>query len=158
MIQLRAAAADDADLLSELAYRSELYWGNDETYMDNFRRHYKITEGFIQRNPVFVFEEERKPVGFWGLTQPEDDWGMTEPEDWELEFFYIAAPYIGKGYGRLLWYSMIEECRKMQLKSIEFVTSPEAKEFYEKMGAKTICTVESLVKNGRMVPKLKYYI
>lgn len=150
MIQLRAAEEKEAGFLSELAYCSEAHWENDEGYMERFRFFYNITEEFIRNNPVFIFEEDRCPVGFWGLAKPEDDW--------ELEFFYIAEPYIGKGYGRLLWYSLIEECRKREIDHIEFTTSPEARLFYEKMGAKTVCDVESLLKKGRMIPKLKYFI
>ncbi|HVI41887.1 MAG TPA: GNAT family N-acetyltransferase [Anaerovoracaceae bacterium] len=148
MLQLKAATVENADLLSELAYCSEAYWGNDNEYMDQFRLYYNVTKEFIQENPVFVLEENHCTVGFWGLKQTE--------ADWELEFFYIGEPYIGKGYGRRLWNSLIEECSKSGIKSFEFVTSPEAVHFYEKMGAKTICNVESFIRQGRIIPRLKY--
>jgi GNAT superfamily N-acetyltransferase len=147
-LQLLAATAEHAELLSELAYRSEAYWGNDEEYMDQFRLHYNVTIKFILENPVRLLEENHSPVGFWGL--------ITTESGWELEFFYIEARLIGKGYGRKLWDSLIGECGKIGVESFEFVTSPEAEQFYLKMGAKTIGHVESLVRKGRIIPRLRY--
>jgi len=147
-LQLLAASAVHAELLSELAYQSEAYWGNDGKYMEQFRLHYNVTQKFISENPVYLLEENCLPVGFWGLTRTENGW--------ELEFFYIDSPLIGKGYGRKLWDSLIGECGKIGVESFEFVTSPEAERFYLKMGAKTIGHVESLVRKGRMIPRLRY--
>jgi N-acetylglutamate synthase-like GNAT family acetyltransferase len=49
-------------------------------------------------------------------------------------------------------------CKKIGLKEIFAVTSPQAKEFYEKMGAIQVAEVESLLKKGRIIPKLKFNI
>lgn len=45
---------------------------------------------------------------------------------------------------------------RLGIKQIEIVTSPEAKEFYIKMGAIEVGIVESIVKKGRIIPKLLY--
>jgi GNAT superfamily N-acetyltransferase len=147
-LRLVPATAEHAELLSEMAYRSEAHWGNDDEYMDQFRLHYNLTAKFISENPVYLLEENCSPVGFWGLVRAENGW--------ELEFFYIDVRLIGKGYGRMLWDSLIGECGKIGVESFEFVTSPEAERFYTKMGAKTVGHVESLIRKGRIIPKLQY--
>lgn len=75
-----------------------------------------------------------------------------------MEYFYIAIQYINKGYGNQLWNSLIIECKKNQIHNFEFVTSPQAVQFYKKMGAETIGHVESLLEQGRMIPKLRYIL
>lgn len=148
MIVIKAAFESDADLLSELAYYSELYWGYDDEYMENFKLYYNVTAEFIKKNPVSVLKEDNRIIGFWGMQHAT---GL-----WELEYFYMTVGRIGKGHGRQLWGSLIEECKKNQIEKFEFVTSPQAVKFYEKMGAETIGRVKSVLKQGRMIPKLRY--
>jgi GNAT superfamily N-acetyltransferase len=150
MLKLVAAVAENAELLSELAYESEAYWGNGGEYMEQFSLFYNVSAEFIKKNPVYILEEDHCPVGFCGLLQTE--------KGWELEFFYIGVQFIGKGYGRKLWESLLGECAKLGVKSFELVTSPEAEPFYEKMGAETICHVESLINKDRIIPRLKYIL
>ncbi|WP_346939864.1 GNAT family N-acetyltransferase [uncultured Clostridium sp.] len=66
--------------------------------------------------------------------------------------------YIGKGYGKLLWNHAIENAKSLNIKQLEIVTSPEAIDFYIKMGAVKIGEVESLVKVGRKIPRLIYKV
>ncbi len=75
-----------------------------------------------------------------------------------LEYFYIAPEYIGKGYGKLLWNHLIKDCRSRGIKEFSLVTSPQAREFYIGMGAVLCGEVESLLKKGRIIPKLIYTI
>lgn len=150
METLRFATEDQSDLLSELAYRSEAYWGYDEAYMNRFRLFYNVGKDFISHNTVCVLEGGSDIIGFFGLSE--------KTEEWQLEYFYITASHIGKGFGCRLWNMLIQKCREMDISCFEFVTSPQAVPFYEKMGAETIGYVESLLMRGRMIPKLRYAI
>lgn len=51
---------------------------------------------------------------------------------------------------------MVKSCETMNIKELSIVTSPQAKEFYTKMGAVEVGEVESLIKKGRIIPKLLY--
>jgi ribosomal protein S18 acetylase RimI-like enzyme len=114
--------------------------------MDNFRKTYKVTESFIEENPVYVVEERESILGFYGIVS---DKGETE-----LEYFYIGPEYIGKGLGSFLWTHLVGYCRENGIAGISLVTSPQAVGFYKKLGAEQVGEVESLVRKGRMVPKL----
>ncbi|EGO62565.1 GNAT family N-acetyltransferase [Acetonema longum] len=137
-----------APVLARLAYCSEAYWGYDDSYMEKFKAHYNLTEEFINKNPVFIMEENDRIIGFWGLHQAD--------AGWELEYFYIAAEHIGRGFGGQLWHSLIDKCKENRIDYFEFVTSPQAVGFYEKMGAVTIGQVKSLISKERIIPKLRY--
>lgn len=150
MISINLAYSCDCEELTNLATRSEAYWGYDSNYMDRFKEIYKVDKEFIKNNPTYIIKENEDIVGFYGIL-------VSEKEN-SLEYFFIEPKRIGKGYGRLLWNHAIDICRKLNIKEFEIVTSPQAKEFYIKMGAKLQGEVESLVAKGRIIPRLAYKV
>jgi len=147
---IRLVENHEIETLNNVAVNSEAYWGYDTTFMESFKSLYKITEEFISRSKTYVMEEKGSTIGFYSV--------IIEGKEVELEYFYIDPEYIGKGYGKLLWGHMVDTCRKNYADHIIFVTSPQAKEFYTKMGAEQIDEVDSLVIKGRRIPKLSYTI
>lgn len=150
MINIRSAQADEYDVLTDIAIDSEAYWGYDSDYMNKFKSIYNVSIEFIKNNPTIVIEEDENIVGFYGV--------ITESSETSLEYFFITPKYIGKGYGKLLWNYLIKDCKKLGIKELSIVTSPQAKEFYVKMGAVSCGEVESLLKKGRIIPRLIYTI
>lgn len=146
MLGIRRAKSEEAAVLTDIAVRSEAYWGYDPEFMESFRRAYKVTEGFIKENTVYVIEEQGSILGFYGIAS---DKGETE-----LEYFYVCPECIGKGLGKLLWTHLAGYCRENGIAGISLVTSPQAVGFYTKLGAEQAGEIESLVRKGRMVPKL----
>ncbi len=57
-----------------------------------------------------------------------------------------------------MWDHLIKYCKRVGVKSFSLVTSPQAKGFYEKMGVVMIGEVESLLREGRKIPRLKFEI
>jgi N-acetylglutamate synthase-like GNAT family acetyltransferase len=145
---IRPAKTIEADELTILAIRSEAYWSYDSDYMNEFKEIYKITEDFLRENSTFIVSENDEIIGFYSVS-------MSKEENW-IEYFYIDPQSIGKGYGRIMCEHMKDYCRKMGIKEIFVVTSPQAIVFYEKMGALQVAEVESLLRRGRMIPKLKF--
>ncbi len=146
MTNIRKAKPTEANTLTDIAVKSESYWGFDSDFMESFKSIYKVTEDFINTNPTFVMEKGEYIVGFYSI--------LASKDEASLEYFYIEPQFIGKGYGRLLWEHMLESCKNLGIKGVEIVTSPEAAEFYIKMGAIQIGKTESLVRKGRKIPKL----
>lgn len=69
--------------MTEIAIRSEAYWGYDEEYMEKFKEIYKVTEEYIKNFPVFVLKERGKVIGFYSL--------LFKGEKVMLEFFYVDS-------------------------------------------------------------------
>lgn len=150
MVNIRNAEASEYAVLTDIAFRSEAYWGYDSDYMDKFKSVYSVNKEFITSNPTAVIEEDGNIVGFYGL--------INESKGVSLEYFFIEPWYIGKGYGRLLWSHLISTCRNLGIKEFNIITSPQAKEFYVKMGAIPCGEIESLLRKGRIIPRLIYSI
>lgn len=150
MYHILAAEGHEASELSRIAIESESYWGYDSDFMDKFKIIYQVTKEFIRKNPTFILYENDKIVGFYAL--------LIKAEGTTVEFFYIQPQCIGKSYGEKMWKHLAAYCKGHNIEEVTLVTSPQAKGFYEKMGAIQIGEVESTLKNGRKIPELKYYL
>lgn len=150
MLNIRKAKVEEHDILTNLATKSEAYWGYDLDYMEKFKSIYNVSEEFINNNSTVIIEEDDNIIGFYGLINKSN--GTT------LEYFFIEPNYIGKGYGKSLWNHLIMDCKSLGIKKISIVTSPQAKEFYIKMGATQCGEVESFLKKGRIIPQLVYAV
>lgn len=150
MINIRLAAAPENQLLADIAFKSEAHWGYETDYMERFRAIYKVTEDFIKYNPTYVIEEYDGIIGFYGLSR--------NYKEISLEYFFIEPQSIGKGYGKLLWNHLVDTCKYLGIEQFSIVTSPQAKDFYLKLGAESLGEVESLLKKGRMIPRLFYTV
>lgn len=150
MLNIRRARKEDSEALSNVAARSEAYWGYDSEYMEKFRRIYKVTKEFITENPTFVMEEDNNIIGFYAV--------LRENDITSLEYFFIEPRYIGQGYGKILWNHLINNCKIAGIRELDIVTSPQAQDFYVKMGAVACGEVESLLKEGRIIPHLIYRV
>ncbi|MGC7873381.1 GNAT family N-acetyltransferase [Desulfosporosinus sp. SYSU MS00001] len=150
MLRIRSAKTGESETLTNIAIRSEAYWGYGSSYMEKFQSIYKMTEEFIIKNPTFVIEEDQNLLGFYGI--------LTNNNDSILEYFFVDSIYIGHGYGKILWNQLVNNCKDLGIKKFCIVTSPQAKEFYVKMGANVCGEVESLLKKGRLIPVLIYSV
>lgn len=142
------ADISEIDRLRDIAYRSEAHWGYDDAFMDIFEKQFNITGEFLQQHPVYAGTIENETVGFWGMRAVASDCP-------ELEYFYIAPGYLNRGLGRLMWLNLTAWCRANGVAAFEFVTSPQAVGFYEKMGAAVAGKRRSSI-DGRMIPLLNY--
>lgn len=149
-LTFRKAETSDTELLRNLAFSSEQFWGYDEKFMETFDRTFNITPDFIKRHPVYVgiAAEFSEPVCFWGVI-PDGDSG-------ELEYFYTRSSRLKKGYGRLMWNHLTDWCLRNRIRTLTMVTSPQAVGFYEKMGAVRAGTRESSI-DGRNIPFLVFH-
>lgn len=150
MVNIRNAKANEYNVLTNIATKSEAYWGYDSDYMGKFKSIYSVSEEFIRNNPTVIIEENENIIGFYGV--------LTKNGEVSLEYFFIEPKYIGTGYGKLLWNYLIKDCRNLDIKAFNIVTSPQAKEFYIKMGAMQCGEVESLLRKGRIIPQLIYLV
>lgn len=142
------ASPEDALLLADLEIRSESYWGYDSHFMDKFKELYLVTEDFIKNNPTYVLKEKDTIIGFYGI--------LLDDIEASLEYLFIEPKYIGKGYGKILWNHALEECQKLGISEFTIITSPDARGFYLRLGARIYKQVESLISKGNTTPKLIY--
>ena len=146
MINIVSASPKDANLLASLEIKSESYWGYSSDFMDRFKEIYLITEEFILNNPTYILKNGEIIIGFYGI--------LLNHDEVSLEYLFIEPTYIGKGYGKMLWDHALEEFKKLGIREFTIITSPDAREFYLRLGATVHSQVDSLISKGNKTPKL----
>jgi len=90
MVNIRRAKVDEYEILTDIAIKSEAYWGYDSDYMNKFKSIYNVSEEFIKNNPTVLIEEDNSIIGFYGL--------ICKDNETSLECFFIEPKYIGKEF------------------------------------------------------------
>ena len=144
---VREALLEEAKELSNLALFSKATWSYSEEFIQACKEDLTITEQYIKNNYVYVLEEKQEIIGFFSFQRKEAE---------SLDFLYLDPKYKGKGYGRILWESVIQKATALNMKSFTIDSDPNAKGYYIKMGAKLIGEIPSTVFKDRLLPLLQY--
>ncbi|ENQ3107427.1 Predicted acetyltransferase, GNAT superfamily [Bacillus sp. 491mf] len=144
---VREAFLQEANELSNVALSSKATWNYSEEFILACKEDLTITEQYIKNNYVYILEENQDMIGFFSFQRREVD---------SLDFLYLHPIYKGKGYGRILWESVVQKAGELNIKSFTIDSDPNAKGYYVKMGAELIGETPSTVFKNRMLPLLRY--
>ncbi len=150
---LRPAVQQEATVLSDLAYRSKAYWGYDDAFMAACRAELSVAPADIAQAhwPYTVAASEQsgggEPLGFYALRR-------LSPVQADLEALFVDPSQIGQGVGRRLLEHAMHVLRRDGIKSLKIQSDPNARPFYERMGATQIGASPSASIEGRLLPVL----
>lgn len=144
---IRKAFLNEANELSHIALTSKATWNYSEEFILACKEDLTITEEYIKSNDVYVLEKQGVEIGFFSFQRKEET---------ALDFLYLHPNYKGKGYGNILWKSVVEKAAELGIKRFTIDSDPNAKGYYMKMGAKLIGETPSTVFKDRALPLLQY--
>ncbi|MEH6891999.1 GNAT family N-acetyltransferase [Bacillus sp. JJ864] len=144
---VRKALVEEANELSNLALSSKATWNYSEEFILACKEDLIITEQYMKDNYVYILEENQGMIGFFSFQRKEVD---------SLDFLYLDPAYKGKGYGRILWESVVQKAVELNIKSFTIDSDSNAKGYYIKMGAKLIGETPATVFTNRLLPLLRY--
>lgn len=150
-IEIRSATADDAKLLTDLAYTT--FWDAFADHPKNAPddlNHYmrqafsleQITAELEDPNSVFLIAEiEGEAAGYAKLVLDTIEPGVTAHKPVELSRLYSQQKFLGQGVGQTLMDACFDRARRegcdvMWLGVWEF--NPRAQRFYEKNGFRIV--------------------
>ncbi|WP_371786750.1 GNAT family N-acetyltransferase [Streptosporangium subroseum] len=143
---IRAARADEAELLSELAIRSKAYWGYDEAFMAACRDELTIPASEVEKLRTTVAEHDGRILGFATLE--------GNPPEGALDGLFVEPDAIGRGVGRRLFEHATAAAASLGFGRLTIDADPNAEPFYVAMGATRIGATPSGSIPGRMLPLL----
>ncbi|GIH74728.1 GNAT family N-acetyltransferase [Planobispora longispora] len=143
---IRAARADEAELLSELAIRSKAHWGYDEAFMAACRDELVIRASEIGGRRATVAEHDGRVLGFATLE--------GDPPEGDLGMLFVEPGAIGRGVGRRLFEHVTTTAAALGFARLTIDADPNAEPFYLAMGAARIGVTPSESVPGRMLPLL----
>jgi GNAT superfamily N-acetyltransferase len=143
---IRAARADEAELLSELAIRSKAYWGYDKAFMAACRDELVISASEVERLRTTVAEHDGRVLGFATLE--------GSPPEGALGMLFVEPDAIGQGIGRHLFEQATAVAAGLGFARLTIDADPNAEPFYLAMGATRIGATPSGSIPGRSLPLL----
>ena len=148
-VRIRPATGSDARALSDLALRSKAHWGYSPDFMEACRAELTYTADQIDA-PEFVFavaELSGSQVGFYALER-------LSTSRFNLTALFVEPDVIGAGIGRVLMRHATEIAANEDASDIVVQSDPNARQFYERVGARYDGETESDSIPGRYLPTL----
>ena len=126
-VEIRKAAASEAEALSALALEAKAHWGYSREAIDSWRDHLRISSGNVEAKPTYVGAIDGIIVGFYSLASS----GLS----WELDNLWVAPQFMRRGVGRALLDHALEVAFRGGASSVTVDADPNAEGFYLACGA-----------------------
>ncbi|MEM7355814.1 MAG: GNAT family N-acetyltransferase [Acidobacteriota bacterium] len=144
---IRRAKPEEAEQLSELAFRSKGYWGYSPEFMEACREELTLSPAYVRTASTYAALMAERIVGFYALARMSDD-------EVELGFLFVEPEAIGQGFGRQLIEHAKSEARDSGYATMVIPGDPNAARFYEAAGGRLVGETPSGSIPGRMLPLL----
>jgi GNAT superfamily N-acetyltransferase len=157
---IRSADDKESDTLTSISFAAKRYWKYPEEFFDVWKEELTITPDYINQNEVYVAKVDEKPVGFLSIIEVKDDFQAGElliRKGFWLDHIFVHPDLIGKRVGSELISFTNELCKQKNIKCLHILSDPNAKGFYQKIGAQFMKEVPSNIK-GRTVSLFKFAI
>lgn len=157
---IRRASHNESDMLTSIAFASKRYWKYPETYFDVWKDELTITSAYINRNDVHIARVDGMAVGFFSIVEIDEDFqtgDLLVRKGFWLDHIFVHPDFIGKRVGTELISFAKELCRQRNISCLYILSDPNAKGFYERIGAQFIEEVPSNIE-GRTVSLYKFPI
>ncbi len=157
---IREAVKNEHKLLTDISFKSKSYWNYPPKYFDVWKNELTITENYILKNKVFVFEIKDHVAGYYSIVRLQNNIltsGIRLEKGFWLEHMFLLPDFINQGFGRKMINHFKQYCIVNNISQVSVLADPNAKIFYEKMGFKYIREYPSTIKD-RTTPLLKIEI
>lgn len=156
---IRKALTKEAAILTKLSFASKEYWGYPKEYFAIWENELTITEEYIEKNDVFVYQNDRQIMAYYSLVFLDEDIEISnivlQKGVW-LEHMFVLPQQIGKGVGTELFAHLTKYCLEKNIVKVGVLSDPHARGFYEKMGCVYVGEFPSTIE-GRTTPFLEYH-
>lgn len=148
----RIVLPTDLEALNDLMIDSKKAAGGanySDEYLRNFRRELSLTPEILKISKAEALVIGNIYIAFYSFY-------MNPDKQLELDNFFVAAKYLHRGYGKLLWARCLTMATTFGKDSFILWSSPEAVDFYKKRGCVKIGEKASPADRSRIQPLLKF--
>ena len=145
-VTVRAARAEEADALTELALRAKASWGYDAAFMAACRAELTMTPARMAAWQVWVAEADGEIAGMIALNLAEGA---------EVEDFFVAPAFQRRGVGGVLMATLLAACRAAGATTLMVDADPNAEAIYARLGFRTVGLSPSGSVPGRWLPRME---
>lgn len=149
--KITRATPDQAEILTQIAFAAKRHWGYPDDWIQLWSPALTITPEFIEQHETYVAWMDDQPAGFCAISQVD--------EKASIEHLWVSPGYIGKGIGAALFKHIFARCRELKVRVLEIESDPNARGFYERMGAKKVAeNIGEVDGKPRVLPVLEIKI
>jgi GNAT superfamily N-acetyltransferase len=145
-VTIRAARADEAVALTELALRAKASWGYDAAFMAACRDELTLTPAQMAAWAIWVAEADGAIAGMIALSLDGDA---------EVQDFFVEPEVQGRGVGAALMSTLLAACRDAGATTLEVDADPNAEAIYARLGFVTFARSPSGSIPGRTLPRMR---
>ena len=146
-IEIVRAQPEDANTLTGIAIAAKRHWGYPENWMVKWQEVLTISPDSVSANMVYKAIRNGKIIGFYEL--------INTHTKLELKHLWVHPDEIGHGVGKQLMAHVILHAVSRDHEEMEIESDPNAKEFFKKMGARSVgARIYKLEGSQRMLPLL----
>jgi GNAT superfamily N-acetyltransferase len=150
-LAVRPAEPADAPALTEIAHAAKRHWRYPESWIAAWGDVLTVTADYLARHLVLVAESGDRAVGFVAL----EDHGAY----WEIGHLWVLPSAMGRGIGRRLFQQAAAEAAHRRPGVLRIESDPNARSFYERMGARLVGEVPRPVEETeRVLPVLEMWV
>jgi GNAT superfamily N-acetyltransferase len=142
---VRKARSEEADVLTDLAMRAKASWGYDAAFMAACRDELTMTAARMAAWQVWVAEADGAVAGMIALNLQDGA---------EVEDFFVAPAFQGRGVGGALMGTLLEACRAAGVATLEVDADPNPEAIYARLGFRTTGRSPSGSIPGRWLPRM----
>lgn len=148
---IRSARADEAQALSDLAFRAKAHWGYSAEFMRACRAELTYPPELVGAGDFQVMCEDAEVLGFYALVK-------VSPTAMELDALFVDPAHLGRGLGTELLTHARAACTAAGMERLVIQADPNATDFYRRAGAEQIGERPSDSIPGRRLPLLELRI
>ncbi|MCJ8312095.1 MAG: GNAT family N-acetyltransferase [Saccharospirillaceae bacterium] len=149
-LSFKQAKITDAQTLTNITLTAKAHWQYPTSWLDFWKDDLTISAEFIKQNHVVIASAKGQAVGFYSLL-----FSSTKPFA-TLENLWITPDLIGCGLGRSLFEQAVSDCKQQHKSGFILDADPNAKGFYQHMGAVQYAELNSLVLDiKRVLPRMR---
>jgi GNAT superfamily N-acetyltransferase len=148
--ELRAARADEAARLTEIAHAAKAALGYAPELIAGWREELTIAPELLQRHTVWVLECEGAAQGFFSIHAAAG--GVT------LAHLWVDPVAQRRGFGGMLLRKALQLAALSRLPFLQVDAEPSAETFYQQHGLEKVGEIEAPIPGepGRVRPQLHY--
>jgi GNAT superfamily N-acetyltransferase len=148
-VRIRRALPEEAGALTELIMRSKAHWGYDAAFLEACRPGLTMRRESIERDHVVCAEVGGDLAGVAHVATQDDGEAY-------LDDLFVEPAYMGRGVGKLLWGHAVAWAAATGATAMVFGADPNARPFYEHLGAVVVGEIASTIISGRTTPRMRY--
>lgn len=138
----------EAEDLTRIAIAAKRYWGYPDEWIELWQEELTTSAEDIASGIFYAGRIEEGLVFFYSVRE-------ISQNIYDLEDFWLAPPYIGQGFGRIMFEHLKTILESLDCTKLLILSDPHAEGFYCKMGAVQVGEKPSQPE-GRMLPLLEY--